>query len=84
MLILLMCLFVRVHETNEENVSHLEKELIDTKLVIHNLSTMFTVVHDRDELEQLTDKIQQLNSTIKQQEKKLHKAGTFYHFLKML
>ena len=56
-------------------MSHLEKEITDTKLVIHNMSTVFTVVCDRAELEQLTDKIQQLNSTIKQQEKKLHKTG---------
>ena len=38
-------------------------------------------MHDRDELEQLTEKIQQLNSTIKQQEKKLHKAGTCIYII---
>lgn len=49
----------KVHETTEDQMSCLEKELADTKA----------------ELDQLTNKIQQLNSTIKQQEKKLKKAG---------
>lgn len=73
-----------MHETDKDHVSCLEKELSDTKLVIHNITAIFTncIIHDRAKLEQLTNKLEQLNSTIKQQEKKLRKAGnsTAYNY----